>query len=98
VPAVSRACAGFVPDVLDTAQCGLHDGRNETKPRPLLERNDALGVLGTLAGEAAAGRGRLVFVGGEAGVGKTALLGRFAGGAGGRVGPPDRSGPPCIMR
>ena len=63
----------------------MHDCRNVTEPRPLLERDDALGVLGAFAGEAAAGRGRLVFVGGEAGVGKTALLRRFADGADGRV-------------
>jgi DNA-binding CsgD family transcriptional regulator len=63
----------------------LQDCRNVTEARPLLERDDALGVLSAFAREAAAGSGRLVFVGGEAGVGKTALLRRFADGAGGRV-------------
>jgi DNA-binding CsgD family transcriptional regulator len=44
----------------------------------LLERDDALARLGELVGEVrASGQGRLVFVGGEAGVGKTALLEHF---------------------
>jgi DNA-binding CsgD family transcriptional regulator len=47
---------------------------------PLLERADALGLLHGCAAEAAAdGRGRVVLVFGEAGVGKTALLRRFRG-------------------
>jgi DNA-binding CsgD family transcriptional regulator/tetratricopeptide (TPR) repeat protein len=42
---------------------------------PLLERDDALARLAGLVAEVrASGDGRLVFVGGEAGVGKTALL------------------------
>src|SRR6266545_2388571 len=45
----------------------------------LLERADALEELAaTLAAVTAARTGRLVFVGGEAGVGKTTLLRRFA--------------------
>jgi DNA-binding CsgD family transcriptional regulator len=44
----------------------------------LLERTRSLEELGRLAAEAASGRGRLVFVGGEAGVGKTTLLRHFA--------------------
>ena len=43
----------------------------------LLERASVLDALGGLLAEARAGRGRLVLVGGEAGVGKTTLLRRF---------------------
>jgi predicted ATPase len=47
---------------------------------PLLERESALDALGGWFAEARAGRGRLVLVlvGGEAGVGKTALVEEFA--------------------
>jgi DNA-binding CsgD family transcriptional regulator/tetratricopeptide (TPR) repeat protein len=44
----------------------------------LLEREPALEALGGWLAEARAGRGRLVLVGGEAGVGKTTLLDEFA--------------------
>ena len=44
---------------------------------PLLEREPALDRLGGWFAEARAGRGRLVLVGGEAGVGKTALVDEF---------------------
>ena len=44
----------------------------------LLERDTFLADLERLLADAAAGRGRLVFVGGEAGVGKTAFVGRVA--------------------
>jgi DNA-binding CsgD family transcriptional regulator/tetratricopeptide (TPR) repeat protein len=45
----------------------------------LLERADRLSALGEmLAGVSATGQGRLVLVGGEAGVGKTTLLRRFS--------------------
>jgi ATP/maltotriose-dependent transcriptional regulator MalT len=44
----------------------------------LLERESALDALGGWFSEARAGRGRLVLVGGEAGVGKTALVTEFA--------------------
>ena len=40
----------------------------------LLERDTFLAELERLLADAAAGRGRLVFVGGEAGVGKTLRL------------------------
>ena len=40
----------------------------------LLERASVLDALGGLLAEARAGRGRLVLVGGEAGVGKTSLV------------------------
>jgi DNA-binding CsgD family transcriptional regulator len=40
----------------------------------LLEREDDLGVLSGVVDEAAAGRGRVVLLGGEAGIGKTSLL------------------------
>jgi predicted ATPase len=43
----------------------------------LLERESALDALGGWLAEARAGRGRLVLVGGEAGVGKTALVSEF---------------------
>ena len=45
----------------------------------LIEREVQLGALGSWLAEAAAGEGRLVFVGGEAGAGKSALVGEFAG-------------------
>src|SRR5512132_3792806 len=45
---------------------------------PLLERESALETLGGWFAEARAGRGRLVLVGGEAGVGKTALVDELA--------------------
>ena len=41
---------------------------------PLLEREPALEILGGWFAEARAGRGRVVLVGGEAGVGKTTLV------------------------
>jgi DNA-binding CsgD family transcriptional regulator len=44
----------------------------------LLERAQPLEELGRLASEASSGHGRLVLVGGEAGVGKTALVRRFS--------------------
>jgi predicted ATPase len=44
----------------------------------LLERDTFLADLERLLADAAAGRGRLVFVGGEAGVGKTAFVARVA--------------------
>src|SRR4029450_12179794 len=43
-----------------------------------LERESALEPLGGWFAEARAGRGRLVLVGGEAGIGKTALVDEFA--------------------
>ena len=45
---------------------------------PLLERESALETLGGWFAEARAGRGRLVLVGGEAGVGKTTLVTELA--------------------
>jgi DNA-binding CsgD family transcriptional regulator/tetratricopeptide (TPR) repeat protein len=44
---------------------------------PLLERGELIDALGAALDRAAAGRGRLVLVAGEAGVGKTALVRRF---------------------
>jgi DNA-binding CsgD family transcriptional regulator/tetratricopeptide (TPR) repeat protein len=43
----------------------------------LIEREAQLGALGSWLAEAAAGEGRLVFVGGEAGAGKSALVDAF---------------------
>jgi DNA-binding CsgD family transcriptional regulator/tetratricopeptide (TPR) repeat protein len=51
----------------------------------LLEREDALGQLDGLLGEAAWRRGRLVLVRGEAGIGKTALVEEFTRGRSDRV-------------
>ena len=44
---------------------------------PLLERHEQLASLRARLRDAAAGSGALVLVGGEAGIGKTALVGRF---------------------
>ena len=51
----------------------------------LLERERELELLDGWLGEAAAGQGRFVLVGGEAGVGKTTLVNRFCGMARGRA-------------
>jgi DNA-binding CsgD family transcriptional regulator/tetratricopeptide (TPR) repeat protein len=50
--------------------------------RVIVERAEALGVLTRALADARGGRGRLVFVGGEAGVGKTTLVRAFAERAG----------------
>ena len=50
----------------------------------LLEREPELGVLRAAVVEAAAGRGSVVLVLGEAGIGKTSLLRAFLDGVGGR--------------
>jgi DNA-binding CsgD family transcriptional regulator/tetratricopeptide (TPR) repeat protein len=47
------------------------------QPMELLERGDFLGTLSEYAREARQGSGRLVFVAGESGIGKTALLEEF---------------------
>src|SRR3712207_3160190 len=44
----------------------------------LLEREQFLGELEAILGDVAAGNGRLVLVSGEAGIGKTSLVERFA--------------------
>jgi DNA-binding CsgD family transcriptional regulator/tetratricopeptide (TPR) repeat protein len=49
----------------------------DTMSMPLLERESALASLAEYAEEARRGQGRLVLVGGEAGVGKSALLERL---------------------
>jgi hypothetical protein len=51
----------------------------------LIEREDFLASLEGLLGEALAGSGRLVFLGGEAGVGKTTLAAALAGAAAGQI-------------
>jgi DNA-binding CsgD family transcriptional regulator len=51
----------------------------------LLERRGMLGQLDDMLGQASGGRGRLVLVRGEAGIGKTALVESFVSGHGGRV-------------
>ena len=48
------------------------------RPMDLLERGRHLETLTACLGEVAAGAGRLVFVSGEAGIGKTTLVRRFA--------------------
>ncbi len=64
---------------MDVAGTTFHD-------MELLEREGALAALEGALGEAAAGRGRVVLVTGEAGIGKTSLVARFAAGDGrGRV-------------
>src|SRR5262245_26891917 len=52
--------------------------RWEKRTVDLLERAQPLEELGRLAAEASSGHGRLVLVGGEAGIGKTVLVRRFA--------------------
>ncbi|MGN6126642.1 MAG: ATP-binding protein, partial [Humibacter sp.] len=51
----------------------------------LVEREGQLGELDAELADALSGRGRLVFVGGEAGVGKSALVREFAASQSGRV-------------
>jgi predicted ATPase len=51
--------------------------RVSTAPEQLLERADALAALLGAYSEARAGTGRLVFVAGEAGIGKTSLVRTF---------------------
>jgi DNA-binding CsgD family transcriptional regulator/tetratricopeptide (TPR) repeat protein len=51
--------------------------RSDDRPLDLLERDELLDELATALAQAAAGRGRMVLLGGEAGAGKTALLRRF---------------------
>ena len=47
----------------------------------LLERDDALAVLAEALNEARLGFGRVVLIGGEAGAGKTSLVGAFCAGS-----------------
>ncbi len=47
-------------------------------PQTLLERDDTLAALDRIVGDAAAGRGSVVLVTGEAGIGKTTLVRAFA--------------------
>ncbi len=51
----------------------------------LLERERHLAALGSWLGEAAAGQGRLILLGGEAGVGKTSLVDAFCRAVPGRA-------------
>lgn len=68
-----------------------HDGyvsiatRSGSQENALLEREAALEMLGRTHAETSSGRGRLVFVAGEAGVGKTTLLRHFVDGQPERV-------------
>jgi predicted ATPase/DNA-binding CsgD family transcriptional regulator len=57
---------------------------HSTPPPSLVGRAREQALLGDHLAESAAGHGRLVLVGGTAGVGKTALVGRLAQQAGGR--------------
>ena len=52
-------------------------GRGNGFRERLLERDAALAELGALWRQVVRGAGRLVFLRGEAGVGKTAVIGRF---------------------
>ena len=54
-------------------------------PGQLIERGDFLALLEGLLGEALGGSGRMVFLGGEAGVGKSALAAALAAGAAGKA-------------
>ena len=49
-----------------------------TRPHPLVGRNNELALLAEYLAAARAGRGRLVLIGGEAGMGKSALAGELA--------------------
>lgn len=53
------------------------DGTRPLEPLDLLERDNAFQRLDELLEDAAAGNGRLVFIAGEAGAGKTAVAQRF---------------------
>jgi len=70
------APAGPAPDGVAAA---------EVVPRQLVERDDFLALLQGLRGEALGGSGRLLFLGGEAGVGKSALAAALGGAAAGQV-------------
>ena len=59
--------------------------RVSTTPELLLEREDALADLHAALAKACEGRGSVLFVGGEAGVGKTALVQQFLAESGGDV-------------
>ena len=59
--------------------------RVSTTPELLLERENALADLHAALANACAGRGGVLFVGGEAGVGKTALVQQFLAESGGDV-------------
>ena len=61
---------------------GLAGPRTALNMTMLIERGEFLAALLGLLREAAAGQGRLVFLGGEAGVGKTTLTAALAGAAG----------------
>jgi DNA-binding CsgD family transcriptional regulator/tetratricopeptide (TPR) repeat protein len=69
----------------DRAEAELMVGLAEAVPQHLIERDDLLALLKELLCEALGGSGRLVFVGGEAGVGKSALAAALAGAAQGQV-------------
>jgi DNA-binding CsgD family transcriptional regulator/tetratricopeptide (TPR) repeat protein len=70
-----------LPTPVRPVHYGAMDGRTTTvsakEATPLLERDAQLASLDEALASAAAGHGKLVFVGGEAGVGKTALVRRF---------------------
>ena len=61
------------------------EGSTGLVPRQLVERADFQALLEGLLGEALGGSGRLVFLGGEAGVGKSALAAALASTAAGPV-------------
>ena len=63
------------PAVRGVAPVGLLQKRREA---PLLEREDALATLNAAIANAGQGHGGCVLVAGEAGIGKSAVVGRFA--------------------
>jgi DNA-binding CsgD family transcriptional regulator len=74
-PAASQGDAAHPKDVAPTV----------VVPRQLVERDDFLALLQGLRTEALGGLGRVVFLGGEAGVGKSALATALAGAAAGQT-------------
>lgn len=82
--AIESAARASSPTSHDVTVEGTLDGAARADPPDLLERTESLAVLSDALDEAGNGQGRLVFVTGEAGVGKTSLVGAFCEAAGAR--------------